>query len=218
MSSTLTLGPRDDIGKQEVAVTSLLAMCDHAVNASCKVGGARSISIGQQVRRMESTRKGRKPEGEGKAEPENELSEVDQLKSELSKEHDLYLRALADFDNYRRRVEREAEASARSGKRQMILSLLDIIDSFDRALSHTTEGAAVSEGYKAIYRKLLGLLQSQGVTPFESIGESFDPAVHEAIGTVETDEYEAGTVADEVQRGYRWGGDVLRPARVRVAD
>jgi molecular chaperone GrpE len=167
---------------------------------------------------MESTRKGSKPGGEGKAEPENELSEVERLKSALSREHDLYLRALADFDNYRRRVEREAEASARSGKRQMILSLLDIIDSFDRALSHTTEAAAVSEGYGAIYRKLLSLLQSQGVTPFDSLGEGFDPTLHEAIGTVRTDEYEPDTVADEVQRGYRWGDDILRPARVRVAE
>jgi molecular chaperone GrpE len=167
---------------------------------------------------MESTRKGRRPEGEGKAEPGNEISEVELLKSELSKEHDLYLRALADFDNYRRRVEREAEASARSGKRQMILSLLDIVDSFDRALSHTTEAAAVSQGYRAIYRKLLSLLQSQGVTPFDSLGEVFDPTLHEAIGTVLTDDCEPGTVADEVQRGYRWGDDILRPARVRVAE
>jgi molecular chaperone GrpE len=166
---------------------------------------------------MESTRKGSQPEGESKAEPGSGLSEVERLKSELSKEHDLYLRALADFDNYRRRVEREAEASARSGKRQMILSLLDIIDSFDRALSHTKEAASVSEGYRAIYRKLLSLLQSQGVTPFDSLGEVFDPTLHEAIGTVRTDEYEPGTVADEVQRGYRWGDHILRPARVRVA-
>jgi molecular chaperone GrpE len=75
----------------------------------------------------------------------------------------------------------------------------------------------MSEGLQALHRKLLGLLEAQGVTPFESLGETFDPELHEAVGTVETDEYEPGRVADEVQRGYRWNDEVLRPARVRVA-
>jgi molecular chaperone GrpE len=162
---------------------------------------------------MEPLKKGNEPETAA------ESSEVDLLKSALRKEHDMYLRALADFDNYRRRVEREAEAVARRDKRQIILSLLDVLDGFDRALSQTSENASsVSEGYRAIYRKLLSSLEAQGVTPFQSLGEPFDPVLHEAIGSVPTGEYDSGTVADEVQRGYRWGDDVLRPARVRVAE
>ena len=70
---------------------------------------------------------------------------------------------------------------------------------------------------QALQRKLLGVLEAQGVTPLESLGETFNPELHDAIGTVESDEVESGTVADELQRGYRWGDDVLRPARVRVA-
>lgn len=169
---------------------------------------------------MESSKeKGIEPKERGVESESAESSEVDLLKAALRKEHDLYLRALADFDNYRRRVEREAEAAARNDKRRIILSLLDVIDSFDRALPHMSEAAAsVSEGYNAIYRKLLSLLEAEGVTPFESVGRVFDPELHEAIGSSMTDEYDSGTVAEEVQRGYRWGDDVLRPARVRVAE
>jgi molecular chaperone GrpE len=145
-------------------------------------------------------------------------SEIERLKEEVRREHDMYLRALADFDNYRKRVERERATAARSGKREIIRSLLEVLDSFDRAGAHITNApSSVSEGIEAIHRKLLGLLEAQGVTPFNSVGETFDPELHEAIGSVETDEYESGTVADEVQRGYRWGDEMLRPARVRVA-
>jgi molecular chaperone GrpE len=145
-------------------------------------------------------------------------TETDRLQEELRREHEMYLRALADFDNYRRRVERERESAARSGNRSIILSLLEVLDGFDRALRHIGDSpSSVSEGLQAIHRKLLGLLEAQGVTPFESQGETFNPERHEAIGSVQTDEYEPGTVVDEAQRGYRWGDDVLRPARVRVA-
>jgi molecular chaperone GrpE len=147
-----------------------------------------------------------------------DASEVERLKEEVRREHEMYLRALADFDNYRRRVERERAGAARSGKRELLVALLDVIDNFDRALEHIGDApSSVSKGVQAIHRKLLGLLEAQGITPFASLGETFDPALHEAIGSVESDEYESGTVADEVQRGYRWGDEVLRPARVRVA-
>jgi molecular chaperone GrpE len=70
---------------------------------------------------------------------------------------------------------------------------------------------------QALHRKLLGLLEAQGVIPMQSVGETFNPELHDAIGTVRSEEVEPNTVAEEMQRGYRWGDDVLRPARVRVA-
>ncbi|HEV8342484.1 MAG TPA: nucleotide exchange factor GrpE [Candidatus Binatia bacterium] len=145
-------------------------------------------------------------------------SEIERLKEELRREHEMYLRALADFDNYRRRVERERSAAARSGKREVILSLLDVLDGFDRAFQHISDApSSMSERVQAIHRKLLGLLEAQGVTPLKSLGETFNPEMHDAVGSVQSEEYEPGAVAEEVQRGYRWGDDVLRPARVRVA-
>jgi molecular chaperone GrpE len=144
--------------------------------------------------------------------------EFARLESELRREHDMYLRALADFDNYRGRVDRERTKTANIGKREVILPLLDVLDGFDRALAHATQvPAGIHEGFQAIYRNLLDLLQAQGVTPLISLGQPFDPALHEAIGVVEDSEYAPGSVADEVRRGYRFAGEVLRPAQVRVA-
>jgi len=148
----------------------------------------------------------------------NEPSEIERLKEEVRREHDMYLRALADYDNYRRRIERERATAARSGKRELILQLLEVLDGFDRALQHVGNApSSVSEGLQLLQRKLLSVLEAQGVTPLESLGETFNPELHDAIGTVQSEELRPGTVADEVQRGYRWGDDLLRPARVRVA-
>jgi molecular chaperone GrpE len=144
-------------------------------------------------------------------------SEIERLKEELNGEHERYLRLLADFDNYRRRSERERSRAARSGKREIILALLDVLDGYDRALQHMDDApASIAEGVEALHRKFLGLLQAQGVTPMLALGEVFNPELHDAIGLMESEELEPGTVAEEVQRGYRWGDEVLRPARVRV--
>ncbi|HXG91556.1 MAG TPA: nucleotide exchange factor GrpE [Blastocatellia bacterium] len=145
-------------------------------------------------------------------------AEIERLKEELRQEHEMYLRALADFDNFRRRVERERAAAARIGKRELVMSLLEVVDNFDRAFEHASEAPkSLSEGLKAIHRMLLALLEAQGVTRFESVGQRFNPQLHEAVGMVENSNSEPGLVIDELQRGYRWGDEVLRPARVRVA-
>lgn len=144
--------------------------------------------------------------------------ETNKLQDELRRERDMRLRALADFDNYRKRIERERADAAQSGRRDIVLQLLDLADSFDRAFAHAGEAPAPwVEGLQSIRRKLLGLLESQGVTPFASLGEPFNPERHEAIGTVDSNDYEPGSVAEELQRGYRWGDSLLRPAKVRVA-
>jgi molecular chaperone GrpE len=150
--------------------------------------------------------------------PGNESAEIERLKNELQREHDLYLRALADYENYRKRSDRERATAARSGKREVILSLLDLLDGFDLALRHMVDAPApMTQGMDALHRKFLSLLQAQGVTPMTTVGETFDPQLHDAIGLVENEEVPPGTVAEEVQRGYLWGDEVLRPARVRVS-
>lgn len=146
------------------------------------------------------------------------VPETNGLQDELTREREMRLRALADFENYRKRIERERADAAQSGRRDIVLKLLDLADSFDLAFAHAGEApASWVEGLQSIRRKLLGLLESQGVTPFESLGKPFNPELHEAIGTVDGNDYEPGSVAEELQRGYRWGGSLLRPARVRVA-
>jgi molecular chaperone GrpE len=145
-------------------------------------------------------------------------TENEQLREELRREHEIYLRSVADFDNYRRRIDREQTTAARTGKREIVLSLLEILDDFEHALAHLDRSpASVSVGLRAIHRRLVALLEVQGVTPFESLGHPFDPALHEAVGSEESEQQEPGTVLDELSTGYRWGGELLRPARVRVA-
>src|SRR5262249_17034170 len=140
------------------------------------------------------------------------------LKEDLRRERENNQRNLADFNNYRDRIERERASADRAGKREMVLSLLDFMDDFERAFEHVEDSpASVRAGVSAIHRRLASLLEAQGVVPFESIGEPFDPALHEAVGAIESDEQEPGTVLDELSRGYRWGQELLRPARVRVA-
>jgi molecular chaperone GrpE len=157
-------------------------------------------------------------EGNGKVAANASTPDIEELQEQVRKEHEMYLRALADFDNYRRRVERERASAAQSGKREIILSMIEALDGFDRALQQMgNSNPSVLEGLQAMRRRLLAVLEAQGVTPFSSVGEAFNPELHEAIASVKTDAYQPGVVVDEVQRGYRWGEAVLRPARVRVA-
>ena len=130
-----------------------------------------------------------------------------------------YLRLLADFDNYRRRVERERTSAAQTGKRDIILSLLDVVDDFERAMQYMQdERSPLAEGVNSIYRKMLGVLEAAGAAPFNSVGETFSPDLHEAVGSVSSHEYPPGVVAQEARRGYRQGAGVLRPARVLVSE
>jgi molecular chaperone GrpE len=143
--------------------------------------------------------------------------ERERLQADARREHDLYLRALADFENYRRRVERDRAQTAAVGKRDLLLSLVDVLDGFDRALPYLAGAPpAVAEGVNAIHRRFLDLLKSQDVRRLETVGKPFDPAEHEAIGAAERGGHPPGTVAEETQAGYRLGDDLLRPARVRV--
>ena len=145
-------------------------------------------------------------------------AEIERLTQELSRERDRHLRTRADFDNYRKRVQREWDSAAQAGKRQMVLALLDVMDDFERALAYAnTAPASILAGARVIHQRLTDLLQAQGVVPYISTGQPFDPALHEAVDVINTDRATPGVVLNELSHGYRWGDEVLRPARVRVA-
>jgi molecular chaperone GrpE len=115
-------------------------------------------------------------------------------------------------------VQREQDSTAQAGKRQLVLALLDVMDDFERALSYaSTAPASILQGAHVIHQRLTDLLQAQGVVPYASAGQPFDPALHEAVDAIKTDQAQSGVVLDELSHGYRWGHEVLRPARVRVA-
>jgi molecular chaperone GrpE len=144
---------------------------------------------------------------------------IEGLRAELQQERDRYLRTRADFENYRRRVERDREVAARQAKRGLLLALVDLADGFDRALVHIDESPeSVAAGLHGMQRRLNSLLETEGVKSFESLGQLFDPTRHEAMATVRDGGGAPGTVVDEAGRGYLWNDELLRPARVRVAE
>ena len=149
---------------------------------------------------------------------EDPTTEIERLKEELRREHEMYLRALADCDNYRKRVERDQAKAIRTGKRDLLLGILETLDEFERAFKHAEqESEPLDQSLELIYRILRNRITSEGVMQFRSKGEAFDPKLHEAVGTASKDRFAPGTVVDEVRSGYKWGNDVLRPARVIVA-
>jgi molecular chaperone GrpE len=150
-------------------------------------------------------------------EKNQENDKIKELEEELSKKEEIYLRALADFDNYRKRVERDKERMNAERERIILLELLEVMDNFERALSSSSEGGDLEEGLQSVYNQLLRILEQHGVIPFGSVGKKFNPEIHEAVLAISTDEYPSGTIIAEMQRGYKIGDELLRPARVQVA-
>jgi molecular chaperone GrpE len=136
---------------------------------------------------------------------------------ELDEERARTQRLLADFANFRRRVGRERETARRDGARDALLPLLPVLDDFERALAAGSVDPGFYEGVVAIHRRFVAALREAGAEPIEAVGQPFDPTVHEAVGTILGDPADAGLIARETRRGWRLGGELLRPARVVVA-
>jgi molecular chaperone GrpE len=132
---------------------------------------------------------------------------------------DRFLRERADLENYRKRVNREKEELLNYGNKSLIEEILPIVDNLERALDHASEDGmtAVVEGIRMTHSMLIGALKKFGVTPVESNGVAFDPAFHQAMAQVPTDEHAPNTVVQEFQKGYLLKERLLRPAMVTVA-
>ena len=149
--------------------------------------------------------------------PTSADSNVAQLQEDLTTERERHLRLLAEFDNYRRRTKQEAALAEAIGKREVLLSLLDLKDDVDRALLHIgATSDPVADGLRLIHQRFNHLLEAHGVTAFETEGQVFDPEIHEAMTMIDGDGDQAGTVYSEHRRGYLMNGKLLRPARVAV--
>jgi molecular chaperone GrpE len=150
--------------------------------------------------------------------PADLLGEIERLQECLRIERDRNLRALADFKNYRRRVERDGSKLAEEGKRGIILPLLDIIDDVEKAMQWASDAERpLVKRVRIIHKKLLALLETHGVFPFESVGTPFNSNLHEAVAMAKHEGSEPGIVVDELRRGYLWNNQLLRAAQVRVA-
>ena len=141
------------------------------------------------------------------------------LKSERDDIYDRLLRKTAEFDNYRRRVERERREHADQSVVDLLTQLLQVVDDFDLALNVEAgeEAAAYRKGVELIHAKLHDLLRKQGVRPIDALGADFDPNVHQAVVHESSPEHREGEVIGELRRGYMLGERLLRPAMVKVA-
>jgi molecular chaperone GrpE len=144
-------------------------------------------------------------------------AERDRLAAEKAELDDRLRRVWAEFDNARRRGERERSEFLQFAAMDLVRSLLPVLDDFERALKVQAADKEYAKGIELIYQRLFDILRKSGLEPIEAAGKQFDPAQHEAVQRVETDDAEDQTVLEELQRGYNFKGKLLRPAWVKVA-
>lgn len=144
-------------------------------------------------------------------------AERDQLATEKADLHDRLLRAHAEFDNARRRFERERSDYLQFASMDLVKQILPVLDDFERALQVETSDQNYATGVKLIYQRLYEALKKMGLEPMETAGRPFDPNLHQAVERVPTEEAEDQAILGEFQRGYNFKGKLLRPAMVRVA-
>lgn len=171
--------------------------------------------------------------------------ELDELKEEAAQYKDNYLRALAELDNYRKRVQKEKYELVKSANERLITQFLLIVDDFERGLNSlkdtlhpSNKEASTSDvnsklaqettpdptkienfyqGVELIYKNFKSLLEQEGVESFDAVGGEFDPQLHEAVAVEQTDEYPPNHVISELSKGYKLNGKVIRPAKVIVS-
>jgi molecular chaperone GrpE len=145
--------------------------------------------------------------------------QVRRLLAEKQELTDMLVRRQADFENYRKRVEKERHQDHRRGIESLVERLLPVLDAFDRALAESDDSAYVEyrKGFELIRRQLWEMLAKQGLVRIDAVGQEFNPHFHHAIERLETAEHQEGIVVDQLQPGYSFHDKVLRPAMVRVA-
>ena len=144
---------------------------------------------------------------------------TDLLQTKIEELEDRVKRQMAEFDNFRKRTEKEKSQMFETGARSVIEKILPVVDNFERGLATVPEdeaGKPFCDGMNMIYKQLIDELDKMDVTPIEAVGCEFDPELHNAVMQVESDEYESGIVAQELQKGYTYRGTVVRHSMVAV--
>ena len=153
-----------------------------------------------------------KQDGKGKKDPKD--AQIEELQDRLK-------RQMAEFDNFRKRTEKEKSAMYEIGARDIIEKILPVLDNFERALVVMPEGekaGAFAEGVEKIYKQFVKTLEDAGVEAIEAVGQQFDPNLHNAVMHVEDDKYGENEISMEMQKGYKYRGTVVRHSMVQVAN
>lgn len=152
--------------------------------------------------------------------PSENNAELDKLKEDFDKLNNQYLRLAADFDNYRKRQEQERESLLKFGTENALKKLLEVLDNFERgakALEGVEDCQKVKDSFNLVHKQTADILAKLGLEEIKAEGEEFDPNFHEAVMRTPTDEHPENTVVNVMQKGYKVGDKVLRPALVNVA-
>ena len=179
----------------------------------------------EEEKAPETEAKGEKPEEKTEG-PEAEAEEAEKPekaeKSQKDPEEEAlntkYLRLMADFQNYKRRTEKEKSDIYAFANEKIVSELLNVIDNFERALDAGNEGDSFVEGMNLIFKQLQGVLEKAGVVEIEALGREFDPNFHHAVMTEDSEEYESGKITAVLQKGYLLNNKVIRPSMVKVAN
>ncbi len=198
-----------------------------AENDSEKEGEAESETGGNIREDEEVQTEEEEPAEKGESRAEKKASKkqarldkkAEAAKEQIAQLEDKVKRQLAEFENFRNRTEKEKQAMFETGAKSVIEKILPVVDNFERGLATVPEEKKEDpfvDGMNRIYRQLLTELENMGVKPIEAVGQEFDPNLHNAVMQVESEEYESGVVAQELQKGYTYRDSVVRHSMVAV--
>lgn len=159
------------------------------------------------------------PDIDSSVEEEETVNEAEELRKQLEAEQNKYLRLLADYDNFKRRTQKDKEIANKFRSQSLLSDILPVLDNFERAMSVTTnseESASLLKGLEMVQKSLIEAVSREGLEEIKAVGEPFDPNFHQAVMQEKDDSAEPGTVLQELQKGYMLKGRVLRPAMVKV--
>lgn len=151
------------------------------------------------------------PESSGKEKKDKKTEQIEELTDRLQ-------RSMAEFDNYRKRTEKEKASMYVIGAKEVVEKILPVVDNFERGLAAAQEGDAFAEGMQMVYKQLMAALSEMGVQPIEAVGQAFDPNLHNAVMHVEDPEAGENTIVEELQKGYLYKDFVVRHSMVKVAN
>lgn len=145
-------------------------------------------------------------------------SEAQQLQEKLAAEHDAHLRLAAEYDNFRKRTQKEKDASYANGRADTVAKLLPVYDNLARAMAQSTEDAAYKKGVEMTMTELEKIFGEMGVSAYGAVGDAFDPNLHNAVMHMEDESLGENVIAQVFQKGFRMGDQVIRFAMVQVAN
>lgn len=171
----------------------------------------------------EEAAEGKPEEGKSKSKlfGKNEKKETAKLKEQIDELNDRVVRQMAEFDNYRKRTDKEKQQMFETGAKSVIEKILPVVDNFERGLATIPEeekGSAFAEGMSMIYKQLMSELEKMEVKPIEAVGKEFDPNLHNAVMHIDDEAYGENEIVDELQKGYMYRDTVVRHSMVRVAN